>query len=94
MNTLYGLSFEAVQEVSPQSMTAKKYLKVPLLMFAILAAMVSSISELLMKVVGCILIADAEHWTDYLWLLLFLPLLILTATRTLVYVNYGIKYYN
>lgn len=54
--------------------------------------MISSISELMMKLVGCIL-KDAEKPIDYLWLLLFLPILIGTATRTLVYVNYGIKYY-
>merc|ERR1712110_255861 len=28
------------------------------------------------------------------WLLLFVPLLISTATITLIYVNYGIKYYD
>ena len=53
--------------------------------------MVSSISELFVKVCGCI-VKDAELWTDYLWLLLFVPLLISTATITLIYVNYGIKY--
>lgn len=74
-------------------MATKAWLKVPLLMFTILSAMVSSISEMIMKIIGCILM-EAEDWTDYMWLLLFLPLLGLTATRTLVYVNYGIKYYD
>lgn len=46
-----------------------------------------------MKCGGCVL-KDAEHWTDYLWLLLFVPLLAGTASLTLVYVNYGIKYYD
>ena len=55
--------------------------------------MVSSISELFVKIVGCI-VKDAELWSDYLWLLLFVPLLISTATITLIYVNYGIKYYD
>ena len=68
-------------------------IKVPLLVFVTAAAMTSSISELMMKLVGCIL-KDAEEPLDYLWLLLFLPILIYTATRTLVYVNYGIKYYD
>ena len=62
-------------------------------MFTMLPAMISSISELLMKIIGCILI-EAEDWSEYLWLLVFVPLLALTGVRTLVYVNYGIKYYD
>lgn len=89
---LYGLPRDSVREVSPDSLGLKTVLKVPMLIFATAAAMISSISELMMKLVGCIL-KDAEKPVDYLWLLLFLPILIGTATRTLVYVNYGIKYY-
>ena len=89
---LYGLPRDSVREVSPDSLGLKIVLKVPMLIFATAAAMISSISELMMKLVGCIL-KDAEKPVDYLWLLLFLPILIGTATRTLVYVNYGIKYY-
>ena len=79
--------------VSPNSMSLKIWLKAPLLVFVTLAAMTSSISELFMKVIGCIL-KDAVNYTDYLWLLVFLPLIAYSATRTLVYVNYGIKYYD
>ena len=79
--------------VSPNSMNLKIWLKAPLLVFVTLAAMTSSISELFMKVIGCIL-KDAVNYTDYLWLLVFLPLIAYSATRTLVYVNYGIKYYD
>ena len=93
INVLYGLPRESVALVSPRSQGVKTWLKVPMLVFAMLPAMVSSLSELFMKVVGCILIG-AEEPADYLWLLVFLPLLVLTASRTLVYVNYGIKYYN
>lgn len=46
-----------------------------------------------MKVIGCIL-KDAINWADYLWELPFLLGLIYTGLRTLVYVNYGIKYYD
>lgn len=74
-------------------MTLKKWLKVPLLIFAILPAMVSSISELISKVMGCILM-EATSWLDYLWLLLFCPILAFTAYKTLIYINYGIKYYD
>lgn len=93
MDVLYGLTKEAVQQISPQSMRTKKWLKVPLLIFATLPAMVSSISELLMKILGCILM-EAEGASDYAWIALFFPLLILTGARTLVYINYGIKYYD
>ena len=68
-------------------------IKVPLLVFVTSAAMTSSISELMMKLVGCT-IKDAEEPMDYLWLLVFVPILIYTASRTLVYVNFGIKYYD
>lgn len=78
--------------VSPKSKSLKLWLKAPMLIFVNLAAMTSSISELFMKVAGCIL-KDAESWSDYLWLFLFAPILAYTATRTLVYVNFGIKYY-
>jgi len=93
MDVLYGLPKEAVSEISPNSMQLKTWLKMPLLLFTVLSAMVSSISELLMKIIGCVLM-DTDNYTGYFWLLLFLPLLIFTATRTLVYVNYGIKYYD
>ena len=46
-----------------------------------------------MKVIGCIL-KDAEESSDYWWLLLFIPGLAYTGSRTMVYVNYGIKYYD
>lgn len=64
-----------------------------MLVFVNLAAMTSSMSELFMKILGCIL-KDAETPYDYLWLLVFIPCLIYCATRTLIYVNYGIKYYD
>ena len=93
MSLLYGLPRSSVEEISPDSLKLKAIIKVPLLVFVTPAAMISSISELMMKLVGCIL-KDAEKPLDYLWLLVFLPVLIFTATRTLVYVNYGIKYYD
>ena len=46
-----------------------------------------------MKCIGCTL-KEAEVWTDYLWLIVFLPPVVFTAQRTLVYINYGIKYYD
>ena len=83
---------DSLEIVSPQSKSLKLWLKAPMLFFVNMAAMVSSMSELFMKVGGCIL-KDAESWEDYLWLILFIPILAYTATRTLVYVNFGIKYY-
>ena len=79
--------------VSPKSLRLKYWLKAPMMVFVTLAAMTSSLSEFFMKLVGCIL-KDAEEWSDYAWLLLFVPCLAYSATRTLVYVNYGIKYYD
>ena len=64
-----------------------------MILYVTTAAMVSSLSELFMKIVGAI-ISSAEEWTDLLWLLIFLPMLVTTATVTLIYVNYGIKYYD
>ena len=64
-----------------------------MILYVTTAAMVSSLSELFMKIVGAI-ITSAEEWTDLLWLLVFLPCLVTTATVTLIYVNYGIKYYD
>lgn len=64
----------------------------PLFVFVTAAAMLSSVSELMMKLIGCIL-KDARESVDYLWLPVFVCVLIFTATRTLVYVNFGIKYY-
>ena len=93
MDILYGLPKESVEQVSPQSLRLKNWLKLPLLVFVTAAAMTSSISELFMKVIGCIL-KDAEEPSDYLWLLLFIPGLAYTGSRTMVYVNYGIKYYD
>ena len=91
---LNGLSLKDVQMISPKSIKAWKWLKVPLMAFSFLSAMISSLSELSMKVIGVVLTADADHWTDYLWLILFIPMLVATALLTLVYINYGIKYYN
>ena len=91
---LNGLSLKDVQMISPKSIKAWKWCKVPLMTFSFLSAMVSSLSELSMKVIGVVLTADADHWTDYLWLILFIPMLVATALLTLVYINYGIKYYN
>ena len=93
MDVLYSLPIESVRQVSPESLDLKKYIKVPLLIFATLPAMISSISELLMKIVGCV-IKDAEEWSDWWWLLLFVPLLAATGILTLIYINYGIKYYD
>ena len=73
-------------------MLLKIWLKIPMLIFVNLAAMTSAVSELFTKVAGLIL-KDAESWYDYLWLLLFIPVLAYTATRTLIYINFGIKYY-
>ena len=64
-----------------------------MILYVTTAAMVSSLSELFMKIVGAIL-KDAEEWSDYLYLLIFLPMLVTTATITMIYVNYGIKYYD
>ena len=94
MDVLYSLPKEVVLKISPNSLQIKKWLKVPLIMFAVLPAMVSSINELLMKIIGCILMDTDDYTNNYLWLLLFIPLLIFTAIRTLVYINYGIKYYD
>ena len=69
------------------------WVKLPMILYVTTAAMVSSLSELFMKIVGAI-ISSAEEWTDLLWLLIFLPMLVTTATVTLIYVNYGIKYYD
>ena len=80
--------------ISPRSLFAWKWLKVPLIAFSFLSAMISSLSELSMKVMGVIMTADADRWTEYLWLILFIPMLVFTAILTLVYINYGIKYYN
>lgn len=63
-----------------------------MLVFVNLAAMTSSVSELFMKVLAC-LVKESDSWYDYLWLLIVCPVLIYTGSRTLVYVNYGIKYY-
>jgi len=93
MDILYGLPMESIKRVSPNSVDLKIWLKAPMLIFVSCAAMTSSLSELLMKVLGCIL-KDAEEPTDYLWLLFFIPCLLYTASRTLIYVNYGIKYYD
>ena len=93
MDVLYGLPKDSVKMVSPRSLWLKVWVKMPMILYVTTAAMVSSISELFVKVCGCI-VKDAELWTDYLWLLLFVPLLISTATITLIYVNYGIKYYD
>ncbi len=82
----------SLEIVSPKSMSLKFWLKAPMLVFVNLAAMTSSISELFSKVAGCI-IKDSESSSDYWWLLMCVPVLVFTATRTLVYVNFGIKYY-
>jgi hypothetical protein len=55
MDILYGLPRESVELISPQSLRAKKWLKVPLLVFTMLSAMISSLSELWMKIIGCII---------------------------------------
>lgn len=59
MDILYGLPMESIKRVSPNSVDLKIWLKAPMLIFVSCAAMTSSLSELLMKVLGCIL-KDAE----------------------------------
>ena len=93
MHILHEMPKDSVERISPESLRLKLWNKVPMLIFVNLAAMTSSMSEMFMKILGCIL-KDAEKGTDYLWLILFVPCLIYTGSRTLVYVNYGIKYYD
>ena len=68
MNLLNGLPRSSVLQISPDSQKLKTVIKIPLLVFVTAAAMTSSISELMMKLVGCIL-KDAQKPLDYLWLL-------------------------
>ena len=93
MDILYGLPRESVKRISPRSLMLKTWNKLPLLIFTNLAAMSSSMSEMWMKIMGCIL-KDADNWFDYLWVIPATACLIYTALRTLVYVNYGIKYFD
>ena len=79
--------------LSPDSLRLKLLVKMPMLVFANVAAMMSSMSEMFMKIIGCIL-KDAQEWTDYAYLIIFVPCLAFTGARTLVYINYGIKYYD
>ena len=92
MDILYGLPKDSVKMISPDSLMLKTYNKFPLLIFTNLAAITSSMSEMSMKIMGCIL-KDAHDWVDYVWVIPATACLIYTALRTLVYVNYGIKYY-
>ena len=83
---------ESVEKISAESLIIKYWIKLPMIIFVNLASMASTISMLLLKMIGCVL-TDAKESSDYLWLLLFVPCLVCTGNRTLVYVNYGIKYY-
>ena len=93
IDVLYGLPKDSVKMVSARSLWLKIWVKLPMILYVTTAAMVSSLSELFVKIVGAIII-HAEEWSDLLWLLLFGPMLVTTATVTMIYVNYGIKYYD
>lgn len=93
IDVLYGLPKQSVKMVSPRSTRLKIWVKLPMILYVTTAAMVSSLSELFVKIVGAIII-DAEEFTDLFWLLVFVPMLVTTATVTMIYVNYGIKYYD
>jgi len=59
MDILYGLPKEFLMTVSPESQMLKTWMKLPLLVFVNLAAMSASMSEMFLKMVGCVL-KDAE----------------------------------
>ena len=91
---LNGLPKDLVEEISPQSLPLKRWLKLPMILSVLMAACLSSLSELWMKAVGLVLLYSGDDWRNYLWILLFIALVVLTAYLTIIYVNYGIKYYS
>lgn len=93
MDILYELPKDSIKKISPDSLYLKTLVKVPMLIFVNLAAMASSLSEMFMKIIGCI-IKDAQSNYDYLYVIPFALLLAYTGYRTFIYVNYGIKYYD
>ena len=84
---------EQVTEISPASLNLKKYIKTPLLFFVTGAAMLASLSDLQLKMVGTIY--DQAYATED-WLLIIGLILgiVFTSANTLVYVNHAMKHYD
>jgi len=82
-----------VTEVSPASLALKKYIKMPLLLFVTGAAMLASLSDLQLKMVGEIY-NQAYTTADWLLLIGLILGIVFTAKFTIVYVNFAIKNYD
>ena len=80
-------------EVSPASLALKKYIKMPLLLFVTGAAMLASLSDLQLKMVGEIY-NQAYTTADWLLLIGLILGIVFTAKFTIVYVNFAIKNYD
>ena len=87
------MSTEQVSDVSPTSIRLKKYIKTPLLFFVTGAAMLASLSDLQLKMVG-IIYEQAYDTEDWFLLIGLVVGIVFTAKYTIVYVNYAIKYYD
>jgi hypothetical protein len=79
--------------VSKESIDLKKMIKVPMLLFVTGAAMLASLSDLQIKLIGAVL-EDATEMQDYLRLIPLACGIAYTAPSTLFYVNSAMKYYD
>jgi len=79
--------------VSPKSVSLKKYVKLPLLLFLSGAAMMVSLSDLSIKLAGAV-IDEAQEPGDYFRLVPLVGCIAYTVSQTLVFVNDAMKYYD
>ena len=77
---------EQVEEVSPASLSLKKYIKTPLLFFVTGAAMLASLSDLQLKMIGTIY-DQAYSTEDWLLIIALVVGIVFSAKSTIVYVN-------
>lgn len=90
--TISGMSVDDVNQVSPSSAVLKRFIKVPLVVGVTGAAMLVSLSDLQIKLIGGV-VEDAQETADYFALI---PLgfgVAYTATSTLTYLNEAMKNY-
>ena len=80
-------------EVSPASLSLKKYIKTPLLFFVTGAAMLASLSDLQLKMIGTIY-DQAYNTEDWLLIIALVVGIVFSAKSTLLYVNQAIKHYD
>jgi len=93
IDTVHACPIDLLMTVSPQTVTAKKYIKMPMLLLIICSSMMSAISMIMIKMLGELV--ESASWRDF-WLLnvIMVTLLAVSGTLQLHCLNMAMRLYD